>query len=522
MFFKVFFSQESVLTSAVMWSGVRCYRFKSQESGSGTFYTSALYVRISESELTLSHSLKWNKDGGLNDSNYDNGKTIYKTVVRTEQCKCSCHQIVQSSTTIEQPFDAQQVCQEKNSNDNYNDMRSMITKRRGIHPVLKVEIFLIMCSTVALVYAAILYYQDVRMVTEARGVLADYVADIDSAHRSARGVLVGASRLQAVKRHMNVTDSEAAYPAYVAGDYIMMNPRVCMGADVIYFVIVVHSAPGNLGRRERIRSSFARAEDFLPFHVRVAFLLGSSPNETLQRALLEEHTTHMDTVMGEFTDHVSNLTLKGVMGLRWVSQFCPGARFVLKIDDDVIVNTFRLLRSFYPMMDGKRRSLFCHRVEKSTSVIRREGERSLPRHVFPEHRTYPFTFCTGPAVIMTADLAPIMYQGSKVTPALETDDVYLFGVLPYVVGGVTYLDYGLGKNMTLIQSEAVHCFRVKGHLCPILVSLADDRVFWLLWKQIQDFHFKGNENRLHRRLIRHERKTIEYTEDVGNRTKTDF
>lgn len=39
-----------------------------------------------------------------------------------------------------------------------------------------------------------------------------------------------------------------------------------------------------------------------------------------------------------FQDSYHNLTLKTVMGLKWMSIFCPHAKFILKTDDDIYVN----------------------------------------------------------------------------------------------------------------------------------------------------------------------------------------
>ena len=37
-------------------------------------------------------------------------------------------------------------------------------------------------------------------------------------------------------------------------------------------------------------------------------------------------------------DAYSNLTIKHVFALKWITKYCPGIKYVLKADDDVIVN----------------------------------------------------------------------------------------------------------------------------------------------------------------------------------------
>ena len=46
--------------------------------------------------------------------------------------------------------------------------------------------------------------------------------------------------------------------------------------------------------------------------------------------------------MAFFQDSYYNLTLKTVMGLKWVKDHCSQARFVMKTDDDIFVNLPKL------------------------------------------------------------------------------------------------------------------------------------------------------------------------------------
>ena len=52
---------------------------------------------------------------------------------------------------------------------------------------------------------------------------------------------------------------------------------------------------------------------------------------------------HGDLVQENFVDSYRNLTLKTLMAIRWASTYCSNANFVLKIDDDVLVNPSPLL-----------------------------------------------------------------------------------------------------------------------------------------------------------------------------------
>ena len=53
-----------------------------------------------------------------------------------------------------------------------------------------------------------------------------------------------------------------------------------------------------------------------------------------QSYIKEEFDKYGDTVQGNFIDSYQNLTHKAVLGLRWLSQFCPEAAYAIKADDD--------------------------------------------------------------------------------------------------------------------------------------------------------------------------------------------
>ncbi|NXT71504.1 B3GT2 galactosyltransferase, partial [Chaetops frenatus] len=58
----------------------------------------------------------------------------------------------------------------------------------------------------------------------------------------------------------------------------------------------------------------------------------------LRPVLQEEDELHGDLLQQDFLDTYNNLTLKTLMGLEWVSRFCPNATYVMKADHDVFLN----------------------------------------------------------------------------------------------------------------------------------------------------------------------------------------
>ncbi|KAH9490692.1 Beta-1,3-galactosyltransferase 1 [Bulinus truncatus] len=307
-----------------------------------------------------------------------------------------------------------------------------------------------------------------------------------------------------IKLDLNDTQltNEVLYPGRRVGRYVMIDTHLCKrGVDYLDIIIIVHTAPGNVHRRQRIRETFGNETLFLPFHVRVAFLLGKTQNKTLETVLWFEHATYRDTVMGDFLDDYHNLSLKGAMGYRWVSQHCSNSRYVLKMDDDVIVNMFKLLYSFYNHMNGKRKSIFCNLWFKGTMPILRQGKWKVESNIFAKYDMFPFDYCSGFVVIMTSDLMGPMYEAARTTPFFWIDDVYLFGMLPHVVGGVTYYNYAIDRNLSLREQDAINCTKLQGPRCPIVASVSSDGNFWGFWNLIKNIYSADSSWQVENKIV---------------------
>lgn len=109
-----------------------------------------------------------------------------------------------------------------------------------------------------------------------------------------------------------------------------------------YTPILVHSRVDHFESREAIRRAYPRAVlDRLGF--RYVFLTGlDNGSPGVQGRLLRESARHGDIVQGNFLEAYRNLTYKHVMGLGWFAARCPAARGVVKTDDDIAVNLYKL------------------------------------------------------------------------------------------------------------------------------------------------------------------------------------
>ena len=122
----------------------------------------------------------------------------------------------------------------------------------------------------------------------------------------------------------------------------LKSPRACKELELKpVLVMLVHSAPDNFHKRVVIRETWGTKDP----RALLLFLIGAVNSTNIQDKLDLENKVHRDVVQGNFQDAYRNLTYKHVMGLKWFLYSCPEARYLLKTDDDVFVNTPRLYDS---------------------------------------------------------------------------------------------------------------------------------------------------------------------------------
>jgi hypothetical protein len=161
----------------------------------------------------------------------------------------------------------------------------------------------------------------------------------------------------------------------------LINPgkSLCKTHGKLLVLVYVHSAPENLKRRISIRETWAKQSYFKETDMKMVFMLGVSKNNyaKTQKLLELEHSIYGDLVQEDFEDSYKNLTYKGIMSLKWISMYCSQTKYVLKVDDDIIVNTFTLLRHLkslnsHQVTRNKQKTVMC--LVWSKMVVQREKD----------------------------------------------------------------------------------------------------------------------------------------------------
>lgn len=202
----------------------------------------------------------------------------------------------------------------------------------------------------------------------------------------------------------------------------LMNDPVCNSSAPPLVMVIVHTAPSHVSNRQAIRTSWGK-------EVPVVFLVGQPDSASIQGSLQRENMEHRDLVQGSFVDSYRNMTYKHICGLKWVTYHCPGAKYVLKIDDDVFVNVPYLKEFLTREMSalGARQLVLCGVV--SSSIVKRSYRskwRVSPREY--ADRWYP-NYCMGWVILYSPDAVFQLYREAQRTPYFWIDDVHVTGTL---------------------------------------------------------------------------------------------
>ncbi|KAK3093130.1 hypothetical protein FSP39_011487 [Pinctada imbricata] len=273
------------------------------------------------------------------------------------------------------------------------------------------------------------------------------------------------------------------YPVTLYSRYIINEPNLCHKGKKVSCLVMVHTAPAHSNRRFEMRRTWLNTSHYVPEHIVVIFLMGTVKNQTIQQALHDESRIHSDIIQGDFIDSYRNLSNKGVMGYRWISENCRNAEIVIKTDDDAFINMFKFFEKFSFVKEEKR-SFSCMKSGKNMAPIQRDmnNKWGLDKYMFRGLNWYPFHFCSGIALFISPDLFPALLHAAYTTPVFWIDDIYLFGILPSKLLDVKYIE--LQQNFTIDRQKGLDCFRQKEHNCPYLVVTVKDGFVEELWNII--------------------------------------
>jgi hypothetical protein len=204
---------------------------------------------------------------------------------------------------------------------------------------------------------------------------------------------------------------------------------------------------------------------------RVFLLAVSNPkhdilyNSVPQNALEDENRRYSDLVQGNFNEAYRNLTYKHMMGLQWVTKYCQQAQYVIKMDDDIIVDFYRLLNIMKSIVQDQRPLLMGYLLKGIQPIREPANKWFVMQSEFPGS-VYP-PFLSGWLYITTPREAKTLVEASKTVHYFWIDDTYVTGLLARVVG-ISHQD--IHQYFTLHPEYLECCIQDKIHLCDYIVG----------------------------------------------------
>ncbi|XP_015492823.1 UDP-GalNAc:beta-1,3-N-acetylgalactosaminyltransferase 1 [Parus major] len=197
-------------------------------------------------------------------------------------------------------------------------------------------------------------------------------------------------------------------------------------ADVDPFlVILVASSPRDVKARQAIRITWGSRDSWWGQRVLTLFLLGRDTQREDGVAALsveDESILYGDIIRQDFTDTYDNLTLKTIMAFQWLSEFCSNARFFMKTDTDVFINTPNLVKLLLQLNSSEN-------VFTGYPLIDNFAYRGLDRRRYISYQEYPFRlyppYCSGLGYILDGKLALRTYELMGHVKPLKFEDVYV-------------------------------------------------------------------------------------------------
>ncbi|KAJ8927095.1 hypothetical protein NQ314_020367 [Rhamnusium bicolor] len=251
--------------------------------------------------------------------------------------------------------------------------------------------------------------------------------------------------------------------------YLLNNEKMCEKDSNILALFIVTSYFGNVETRSAMRRAFSR-EDLKQLSFRRIFLLGEAPTDkyTSKKAVEDESKRFGDIVQGNFIEAYRNLTYKHMMGLKWAKENCYKAKFVIKMDDDIVVNVERIPDLLKSLKLPKNNNFIAGYVLRNMVPIREPANKWYVTVEEYEHTTYP-PFVSGWFYITNPSTCSKLVSLSQIK-YFWIDDTYVTGILAKELK-IRPFDI---SNYFTVHSEFLDCciqdVRSKNLDCNVLIG----------------------------------------------------
>ena len=268
-------------------------------------------------------------------------------------------------------------------------------------------------------------------------------------------------------------------------NYNLYNDSLCKNKKVEW-IFYVMTSPEEFSRRNLLRETWANVNLLKSNSLQVIFLMGTTSDQTTQEKLVAEHNKYQDIVQGDFLDTLKTKSLKALLGMKWISEFCGHAKYALKANDASFVNIFGIMALLENSLMTNQ-TIMCSLWGENQMPIQRDpskcGAWCVKEDEFPGKSYFP-QYCAGVGYLTKVPLLQEMYKASFESIFFWIEDVYITGVLSknlkkpadfINIQSRFSLDHELFKSNYLDSKSAIDLF---------LTEITDEKLFRQLWKAL--------------------------------------
>jgi hypothetical protein len=257
------------------------------------------------------------------------------------------------------------------------------------------------------------------------------------------------------------------------------NVIIDQNCGVSEITIFIHSSSTSSGkgfdRRQNTRNTWVL--DAIKYNISLFFVIAEPKDDKTQKELESEALKYKDMIQFGFKDSYFNLTLKDIALIRWAHKKCLKTKFILKADDDIIVNIEELVRSLGNFKKGMTGLLFDNaRPDRNSSSDWFIPECIYSGDFFPE-------YLSGAAYVITNDVMESWietldhYSG----PVIDIEDLLTTGFVAELAGIERHNSEKFIKLYNCSQEIDV-CFMFE---TISVICVKDDYIsrVWNIWRQ---------------------------------------
>ncbi|CAL1539915.1 unnamed protein product, partial [Lymnaea stagnalis] len=240
-----------------------------------------------------------------------------------------------------------------------------------------------------------------------------------------------------VRKHSVVNPHDYAY---------RINPTDACRNRLVELLLCVTVAADEFDARHRFRD-IVRDEYSMFWHpdVQIVFLFfvgvsASRDAEAVHQRIQMEAKMYGDIVQSEIVDSEKNLSLKTMSVIKWVTNYCLAASYVLKSADDCVIDMASVLAELNKVSVDQSLFMLGKLATKKMIEANEKNEAAAIHYALYKVQEYP-SYLYGSANAYPIAVAKLLYEAALRFPIFFLEDVFYSGICANFVS-VPRLDSG--------------------------------------------------------------------------------